>query len=137
MKIWYSISILEDSQKFQPKKEKRKRLVPEIIEKWAMIINKNKINGTKQLKASGYEWDWAGSGVHRRRGRDKADGQACVGVGLTHTHSAVLQSPIPCLAIAAGETPAPFTLPSYLTYTYSYTLLSSYFIKQNNENNFD
>ena len=135
MKIWYSISILEDSQKFQPKKEKRKRLVPEIIEKWAMIINKNKINGTKQLKASGYEWDWAGSGVHRRRGRDKADGQACVGVG--HTHSAVLQSPIPCLAIAAGETPAPFTLPSYLTYTYSYTLLSSYFIKQNNENNFD
>ena len=103
MKIWYSISILEDSQKFQPKKEKRKRLVPEIIEKWAMIINKNKINGTKQLKASGYEWDWAGSGVHRRRGRDKADGQACVGVGLTHTHSAVLQSPIPCLAIAAGD----------------------------------
>ena len=41
--------------RFQPKREKRKRLVPEIIEKWAMIINKNKINGTKQLKASGYE----------------------------------------------------------------------------------
>ena len=42
--------------RFQPKREKRKRLVPEIIEKWAMIIiNKNKINGTKQQKASGYE----------------------------------------------------------------------------------
>ena len=34
------------------------RFQPEIIEKWAMIIinkNKNKINGTKQQKASGYE----------------------------------------------------------------------------------
>ena len=49
---------------------------------------------------------------------------------VSHTHTVPCCSPQFHVWQLLQETPAPFTLPSYLTYTYSYTLLSSYFIKQ-------